>query len=337
MAVVTNETSSILATDLKGQYGPLGAGDPETLTGRWPLHGFNPEIVKGYSKLAHAVHEHGGKCAIELSSSGMNFGNMVGVSKFPWPTYFPFTGREMDEQQIESSIDDYGRAAKYVSQSGLDAVDVHATHGTLICEFLSKVMNKRKDRYGGSLENRMRFLLDVLSRVRENVDSNVAVGMRLLGDERFSRGFGPEDSLEIARRLDGKVDWITADQGISTQQEGWQAVPIYVESGYNRRITTPMKNALRQTKVGIVGKYVDPLFAESLLANGEADMVAMTRALIADPELPSKAQDGRIWEIRPCIGVLQDLLGAAESRTPNVLYSESKRWSGKGLGHRVYQ
>jgi len=130
-----------------------------------------------------------------------------------------------------------------------------------------------------------------------------------MGDERYEGGNTPEIASQIASSLDGEIDWITADRGYSPHQEDWQAVPMYVESGYNLRITNPLKSAVRKTKVGVVGKYTDPGYAESLIVNGKADMVAMTRALIADPELPNKAREGKLTEIRPCIGALQDCWG----------------------------
>jgi 2,4-dienoyl-CoA reductase-like NADH-dependent reductase (Old Yellow Enzyme family)/thioredoxin reductase len=316
----------------------LMGGRPMNLSGRWPIHARNPRVVIGYSKLAKAVHEYGGKCAIELTSRGNNLSNDKGVSPFPWPSHpiqvHPYTGREMDENDIENDVAAYGEAAKLVKQSGLDAVDIYGSHGTMIAEFLSGVMNRRKDRWGGPIENRARFLLEVIKRVRENVGTDLSIGMRLMGDERFEGGNTPKEATEIARMIDGKVDWVTPDQGNTPQQEGWQAVPMYMESGYNLRITSPVKQVLKKTKLGIVGKYVDPLYAENLLANGVADMVAMTRALIADPELPNKAMQGLLQEIRPCIGVLQEcwgrmILGIPISCTVNPAVSREKEW---GIG-----
>jgi len=334
MSIVSAETSSQTAPDTNSHFSPLAGGHPMVLTGRWPLRGTDERIVGGYSRLAKMVHEYGGKCFIELASGGSNVGSELGVSPFPWPNTLPFTSREMTEKDIEDQIEAYGVAAKYVWRSGLDGVDLHGTHGALISEFLSKVMNKRSDRYGGSAQNRMRFLEEVISRVREYTKDEIAVGMRLMGDEQFEGGNTPEEATEIARYFDGRLDWITADTGYSPQQEDWQAVPMYVDPGYNLRITNPIKSALKKTKVGAVGRYVDPLFAERLISEGHADMVAMTRALIADPELPNKTRDGKISDIRPCIGVLQDcwgrmIRGLPISCTVNPIVSREKLW---GIG-----
>jgi len=334
MSIVGDDRTSQVAPTSEAHFNYLNAGHPMILSGRWPLRGSDPNIVKGYSYLAKRVHEFGSKCFIELASAGTNIGGESGVSAFPWPSARPFTGREMTRDEIGRVAYDYGIAAKYVMEGGLDGVDILTAHGELIGEFLSKAMNRRHDEYGESLDNRMRLLLEVLKKIRDNVGDTIAVGMRLNGDEKFEGGNTPVDAVEIGKRLDGKLDWITADVGYSPQQEDWQAVPMYVESGYNKRITSPMRLALQKTKIGAVGRYLDPRSADLLIASGEADMVAMTRALIADPELPMKAKEGRVEEIRPCIGALQDcwgrmIKGLPISCTVNASVSREASW---GLG-----
>ncbi len=328
--VVAGPGETAIFTD--SHFSPLNLGHPMDLTGRFPIQASDPRVVEGYSKLTKQVHKYGAKCFIELSSA---VASGMGVSSYPVPSHpihaLPFTKREMDETTIEAEIEAFGNGAKFVRDSGLDGIDLHGTHGALISQFLSGVMNKRKDKWGGTLENRMRFLKEVIKRVKEYTNGEIAVGMRLMGDERYEGGNTPEIASRIASSLDGQVDWITPDRGYSPHQEDWQAVPMYVESGYNLRITNPIKAVLRKTKVGVVGKYADPGYAESLIANGQADMVAMTRALIADPELPNKARDGRLMEIRPCIGALQDcwgrmLRGLPISCTVNPAAGREETW-----------
>jgi len=306
--VVAGVGETSILTD--SHFSPVSLGHPMDLTGRFPIRASDPRVVEGYSKLARHVHEYGAKCFIELSSA---VASGMAVSSYPVPSHpihtLPFTKREMDETTIEAEIEAFGRGAEFVRDSGLDGVDLHGTHGALISQFLSGVINRRKDKWGGSLENRTRFLKEIIKRVREHTNGEIAIGMRLMGDERYEGGNTPEIASQIASSLDGEIDWITADRGYSPHQEDWQAVPMYVESGYNLRITNPLKSAVRKTKVGVVGKYTDPGYAESLIVNGKADMVAMTRALIADPELPNKAREGKLTEIRPCIGALQDCWG----------------------------
>jgi len=319
MAIVGEEIG-MSSPDTAAHFGPLNSGHPMILSGRWPLRGGDPRIVKGYSMLAKAVHEHGGRCFIELASGGTNVGNEKGVTRFPWPSSailgLPFTPREMTEEDIEKQIEAYGVAAKYVKDSGLDGVDLLASHGSLISEFLSQLMNRRKDKWGGSIGNNSRFLSEIVNRVRECTKGEIAIALRLLGDEKFEGGYGPKEAGEIAHLVDGRVDMITVDQSHSPQQDDWQAVPMYVESGYNLPISDAIRSRIKTTRLGVVGKFTDPTYAESLIANNRTDMVAMTRALIADPELPNKAKQGRLEEIRPCIGALQDCWGRMNRGLP---------------------
>jgi 2,4-dienoyl-CoA reductase-like NADH-dependent reductase (Old Yellow Enzyme family) len=340
MAVITTDPLSYSGTT-DAQFSPYFGGLPESLAGRFPIRGCDPLVVDGYRKLARAVHANGGKCFMEVTAGGSNFGSDTGVTAFPAPSIsgvspmIPFTPREMDDSDIEKAVEGFGLAAKYIRDGGLDGIDFHGSHGALIAEFLSPAMNKRKDGWGGPLENRMRFLFEVMKRVRENVGEEIAVGIRLMGDDRAVGGDGIlGDTPEIARRLDGKLDWITADQGIAPQHEDWESLPMYTPAGYNLRITDPLKASVTKTKIGVVGRYTDPLYADYLIAKGHADMVAMTRAMIADPELPNKAREGRLEDIRPCIGVLQDcwnrtVKGLPMSCTVNPVVSREREW---GIG-----
>lgn len=329
--------SSVLEAGTDAHFAPLFAGNPISLTGRWPINGLDSRVVSGFSKIAKMVHNQGAKCFVELGSAGTNDGNASGVSSYPWPSVtriyaMPnFTPREMPEEEIVGIIRAFGVASKFVKDSGLDGVDIHGTHGTLICEFLSKLLNRRKDKYGGSLENRTRLLTEIIKRIREETKDEIAVGMRLMGDDKFAGGNTPSDVAEIARYLDGKVDWITPDRGYYPQQDDWEVVPMYVSPGYNLPISSPIKSALTKTKLGVVGRYVDPEFAERLLSEKLADIVAMTRALIADPELPNKAREGKIEDIRACVGGLQDCWGRMNrglpiSCTVNPVVSREKEW-----------
>ncbi len=321
----------------EAQFGHMNIGYPMTLSGRFPINASDPRVVDGYSRLAKSVHEYGARCFMEISAGGTNFGEQEGVSSYPFPsttnvyTMPSFTARQIDESRIEKIVEGFGQASKYLRDSGMDGIDLHATHGSIMSEFLSAVMNDRNDKYGGSLQNRMRFLEEIIQRIREYVGNDIAVGMRLMGNERFDGGNTPEVAAEICKRLDGKLDWITADQGYYPQHDDWQAVPMYVESGYNQSISNPIKSVLKKTKLGVVGRYVEPFFAERLLTENLADMVAMTRALIADPELPNKTMSGRIDQIRPCIGALQDCWGRMNrglpiSCTVNPSVSREREW-----------
>ncbi len=254
-----NESSTGLGANTDVQFDPLIPGHPMILSGRWPINPSTPKVVEGYSRLARKVHEHGAKCFIELETGGTNLGGREGISAYPYPsttnfyTTPQFTSREMSESTLEKVPEAFGIAASYVKKSGLDGVDIMASHGALITESLSSVMNRRRDKYGGSIENRTRLLREIIKRIRESVGNEIAVTMRLFGDDQSRGGNSLEDTVEIAKRVDGEIDMITADVGIYPQNDDWQSLPPYVETGYNEKLSTPIKKLFRGQRLAWSG------------------------------------------------------------------------------------
>jgi 2,4-dienoyl-CoA reductase-like NADH-dependent reductase (Old Yellow Enzyme family)/thioredoxin reductase len=280
---------------------------------RFPLVS-NPGIVPGLSKLAGAVHGHGAKIFMELSAWTHLYGP---VSAVPFESGLMLN--ELDALQISEIQEDFVRGAKLIRDSSFDGIDLHGTHGAMIEHFYSPLINRRTDKYGGSLENRLRFLIELIGMLQDTVGYSIALGMRLCADERYEGGVTPEYASEMARLLDGKLDFINVDSGAASQfeavnQHALQTQPLYVETGYGTYMSEPVKKAVSKSKIGIAGRITDPLLADSILEKNQADFVGMTRALIADPFLPEKAKQGRLEEIRPCIGTLQDCWGRSVSR-----------------------
>ena len=272
-----------------------------------------PEIVPGLRRLADAVHVHGAKIFMEVASRTYNYGPVSSL---------PLEGgehlKEMSIEVIREVEQAFGRAAGYVRQAGFDGIDLHGTHGNMIEHFYSPLTNKRADAYGGSLENRLRFLLEVMDVVRGVVGDGMALGMRLCADEKIEGGVNPEQAAKIVALLDGRLDFINLDSGSfnnfeALNQHALQTQPLYVDPAYGLYMSEPVMKVARKTRIGIAGRITDPLMADSIIEKGQADYVGMTRALIADPELPIKARDGRLEEIRPCIATAQDCWGRSVS------------------------
>jgi len=274
----------------------------------------NPEIVPGLSKLSRGIHEFGAKIFMELSAWTHLYGTVSAV-----PFESGVTLSELDQKSISQLQEDFVKGAMLIRQSSFDGIDLHGTHGALIEHFYSPLINRRTDRYGGSLENRMRFLTELLDILRDSVGYSIALGMRLCADEKYAGGVTPEYAAEMARLLDGKLDFINVDSGAASQfeavnQHALQTQPLYVETGYGTYMSEPVKKAVSKTKIGIAGRITDPLLADSIIEKNQADFVGMTRALIADPFLPEKARAGKLEDIRPCIATLQDCWGRSVSR-----------------------
>jgi 2,4-dienoyl-CoA reductase-like NADH-dependent reductase (Old Yellow Enzyme family) len=279
---------------------------------RFPLV-INPAIVPGLTKIADSVHEYGSKIFMEISAWTHLYGP---VSAVPFESGLSLN--ELSKSDIKQIQEDFAKGAKLIKESKFDGIDLHGTHGALIEHFYSPIMNRRTDDYGGSFENRLRFLLELIEILRSTVGDSTALGMRICADEKYPGGVTPELAVEIAKLLDGKLDFLNVDSGSVSQfeavnQHALQTQPLYVETGYGTYMSEPIKKAVKRTRIGIAGRITDPLHAESIVERGQADFVGMTRALIADPHLPNKAKDGRLDEIRPCIGTLQDCWGRSVS------------------------
>ncbi|MDS4042088.1 MAG: FAD-dependent oxidoreductase [Candidatus Competibacter sp.] len=282
----------------------------------WPyeyaVFGYDASVVDGYRLVADAVHRHGALVLAHLTHSGMQGSSHYSQLPLWAPSPVPeVNSRElpqaMDAEDIAAAIEGFRQAARYASDGGLDGIELNAGQDSLIRQFLSPLTNLRGDHYGGSLENRLRFARQVIEIVRNEVGRNAIVGLRLCGDEHAPwAGIKPEDAAEIAEHLasDGLLDFISVTSGgIYT---GHLTRPgLYQPPGFAAHLAALVKAAVK-LPVFAQGSIVDPDMAAALLAEGKADAVEMTRALIADPELPVKLRQGRIDDIRPCLLANQD-------------------------------
>ncbi len=276
--------------------------------------------VPGLTEVAEAVHSHGALVFLQLAHNG-------GVNGGAWsklPAWAPSLvanymepPKPIERHEIAQVIDGFARSAANCAAAGLDGVEIHAAHGYLIHEFLSPHSNLRTDEYGGDLDGRMRFCIEVLEAVRAAVGSGVAVGVRLVGDEetRDGSGLGPDDAAEIAARLEaaGLVDFVNVSVGTS----GMGMVrPLYTPHLLGVAATRTIRAALHGTPVFAVHRVLTPDEAEGILADGAADGVTLVRALIADPEWPEKARTARAGEIRHCTGCNQGCYGNLTAGLP---------------------
>jgi len=274
----------------------------------WPMVN-TPEIVPGLAKLAGVVHEFGAKIFMEVSAWTFLYGP---VSSVPFETGVHLN--ELSQADIHEIEEGFALAAKHVKAGNFDGVDLHGSHGAMIEHFYSPAMNQRSDRYGGSFENRLRFLHEVIDVTRGVTGDSLALGMRLCADEQLEGGVTPEYAAKIAMELDGRLDFINVDRGSIynydvLDQNALQTEPLYSSTGYGTYMSEPVKRAVKKTKIGLAGRITDPIIAETILERGQADYLGMTRALIADPYLPKKALEGKLEEIRPCIGTLEGCWG----------------------------
>ena len=277
-----------------------------------PLH--SDAILPFYEQISSRVHKHGMKLFQQIYHSGASGGGTPdswSVSGVPNPMIqvMPFV---LTKMQIDDLVDAFAKAARRVRDGGLDGVDIHASSGYLIHEFLSPALNKREDDYGGSRENRMRFMMEVIAAIRAEVGSDIAVGVRLPNEDYVPGGLDAAENAAIAALVDPHVDYVSLHMGAYWRFHKLIAPsddPLGVEMKPNSVIT---KVVTKPTIV--VGRIMTIDHASSIIANGEADMVSMVRALIADPEMPNKARRLEEHKIRPCIGTNMGCVGQLMTR-----------------------
>jgi len=276
-------------------------------------NGWDPACVPHYEQLTGQVHEHGALAFIQLTHSGAmmlgNWSKQVAIAPSMSPDYLE-APKEMDDDDIASMIDYHVQCARNAVDGGFDGIEIQSAHGYLLHQFLSPHFNYRTDGYGGSLENRMRFGIEVVTAVRDAVGDQVAVGMRLAGDDEQSHtpGLTADDAGEVAARYEelGLVDFLNVSVGIG----GIGMVRTnYAPHMLGVYAAHTIKKAVRDTPVFTVHRILMPDEAEGILERHEADGITLVRALISDPEWVNKARDGHDDEIRRCTGINQSCYG----------------------------
>ena len=281
------------------------------------LMGTSDDCIPHFKRLVDAIHAEGTKVFIQLFHPGRELlGRPDGVIQPAFaPSHSPserfhVIPREMSPGLIGEIVDGFGQAARRMAEAGADGVEIVASHGYLPAQFMNPNVNRRSDRYGGSLENRLRFTREAIAAIRANVPSHLIVGMRMSGDEHDQDGLTEDDSLAIARALKDELDYLNVIAGTSATASGaTHIVPSMANAhGYVAPFARKVKQATGAT-VFVAGRINQPQIAESVLATAAADMCGMTRAMICDPEMPNKARRGAADDIRACIGCNQACIG----------------------------
>ncbi len=284
-----------------------------------PIRVDRDDCIPGYRRLAQAVHGHGCGLIAQLFHPGREMlasedGTApVSYSASPTPNErFHVMPRPMTQDMISEVISAHGDAALRMREAGLDGVEIVGSHGYLPAQFLSRHVNQRSDGYGGSLEGRARFILEIASDIRAKAGKEFVIGLRLSGDERSIEGIEQSEMLDACELFaaKGTLSYFSVVAGSSATLAGSVhiAPPMYEEAGY----TAPLGLAVKaRTGVAtmVTGRIIQPQDAERIVASGQADLCGMTRAMICDPELGEKARTGRADDIRACIGCNQACIG----------------------------
>lgn len=273
----------------------------------------DPKMDRSLFLLAEAVHRYGGAISVEVNHGGVfsppqfNHGQMpMGPSKYPNNMGF---GRgdgsivvPMDEKMMNEVADSFAETVAKLKEFQFDMAQIHFGHGWLIHQFLSPLFNRREDEYGGTIENRMRFPLMILKRIRERVGKSFPLDVRISGVEPLPGGLSHEDVLEVCKAIEEYVNMISVScGGVFHEQAAERMSPsIFLPRGVNVYLAESVRSQVK-IPIATVGALSEPDDLEQILQKGRADIVYLGRQLIADPLLPKKAMEGRCAEIFHCI------------------------------------
>jgi len=282
--------------------------DSETGTAApWLIPIDDPNSMPGLAGVATAISRHGSVAAAELSHGGMY---ARGVQAAGRPLYGPIAIKEgkygevheMPEEIILRIIESFGKAARFAKNIGFGMVTIHAGHGWLLPQFWSKQLNTRKDKWGGSFENRMRLPLAVLESIRREVGPSFPIEIRMSGNECNPAGYDIDEGIEFAKALDEYVDIIHVSAGNHEIAESFIIThpSMFLEDGVNLKYAAEIKKHVK-ARVATVGSFSNPAHMEETLASGAADIIEIARQSLADPNLPIKARSGHEDEIQECL------------------------------------
>ncbi len=270
------------------------------------------EYVPEMKRLVDAIHEVGGKCGIQLYQGGLGvcFDSDAAM----------LVPDAMSLEDIHEVRIAFGEAARRAVEAGFDLIEVHCAHQYLLHSFLSPAFNHRSDEYGGSFENRAKFPLECLEIVRKNMPDGMPLFIRMNLQDDYVDGLSIEDCIRFCKMAKAiGVDVLNLSRGnMVSAANKFEVPPIDLPHGFNLPMASRVRRETGMITIG-VGRINDPYFAEKVLEDDLVDMVAMSRAQLADPELMNKIRDGRINEIDRCCGCNEGCLdGFANLDMPHI-------------------
>ncbi len=284
------------------------------LAGLW-----SDDQIASHRELTRRVHQYDAKILAQIYHCGRKTKSAITGSLPVAPSAIPnLKGVEMPVEltleEIAELVEKFGDAAVRAREAGFDGVEIHGAHGYLIGQFLSPSSNFRTDKYGGPFMNRLRFPLEIIANIRKKVGPDFLVGYRISADEKIMGGYTIEDTKTIAPIIEkAGVDFIDVSAG--TGDGYWIIPPASTPSAWLAAATGEIRKTV-SVPVITVSRINDPLVAEQVLASGNADLVAMGRASLIDADMPNKAREGRLDDIRKCIGCNVGCTGGIYANVP---------------------
>jgi len=281
----------------------IDAAPPSVSYQRVPF--YEEARTEDHKRLVEVLKEAGAKVGIQLNHRGRQatrkpFGyRPVAPSPVPWSQRAEVP-ESLSIPEIENLVERYGKAGAKAKNAGFDLVEIHAAHGYLISNFLSPDSNRREDKYGGEVEQRAKFLLDVVECVRNEVGKDFPISVRINGSDFTQAGIGIEESTKVARLLErSEVDLISVSAGVNGSYP-LTIAPFYTEKACFLHLSEEIKKAV-QTPVAVAGRMDEKDLAQAALGEQKADFIAIGRGLLADPQLPVKWRENREESVTRCL------------------------------------
>ncbi|MEI7885762.1 MAG: mycofactocin system FadH/OYE family oxidoreductase 2 [Actinomycetes bacterium] len=315
----TEQHAAYYAERAKGGAGLIITEEHSTHPTDWPyeklIHGFHREVIPGYRRITDAVHRYRVPIFAQINHNGGQASSMY--SRLPvWAPsavadpLFREVPKAVDSAEIAQIVASYALVAGHCVEGGFDGVELQCSHSSIVRGFLSPATNLRTDDYGGSLENRARILIEIIAAVRAEIGSELALGVRLCGDELIEGGTTIDEAVEVAKMVEatGQVDYINTSIGVATASLFMIEASMHIPPGYAMFIPAALRAAVELPVVG-VGRFKDPLQAERALSEGFCDLVGVVRGQIADPDFVRKAKAGFTDDTRLCLSCNQECVG----------------------------
>jgi 2,4-dienoyl-CoA reductase (NADPH2) len=315
----TDQHAAYYAARAAGGTGLIITEEHSTHPTDWPyeklIHGFHRDVIPGYRKITEAVHRHRVPIFAQINHNGGQASSMY--SRLPvWgpsPVADPLfreVPKAVSHAEIDEIVAGYALVAEHCAEGGFDGIELQCSHSSIVRGFLSPATNHRTDDYGGSLDNRARLLVEIVTAVRKEIGRSMALGVRICGDELIEHGTTIDDAVRIAEIVEatGQVDYINTSIGVATASLFMIEASMHIPPGYAMFIPSAIRKAVDLPVVG-VGRFKDPLQAERALAEGHCDLVGVVRGQIADADFAAKARAGSTDETRLCLSCNQECVG----------------------------
>ncbi|MBH68515.1 MAG: oxidoreductase [Rhodospirillaceae bacterium] len=321
----TEEMTAYHVARAKGGVGliivQVVAVHPSALYTAEVLRGWHPDIVPKFKNMVGKIKSYGTKVFVQLFHPGRELAaRKNGITSTAWGVSaapserFKVVPKTMSTLEVEELVKSYVETGVRLADAGVDGLEIVGSHGYLPAQFFSPSINNRTDDYGGTYENRLRFLRNISQKLRENISSDLIIGARFSGTEFDQSGLSEDEMFSICRDIAPSLDYINITGGTSATSGGAIHItpPMSIENAYLAPFSKKLKQIIPETPILLAGRINRPFEAEAVLKNGGADMCGMTRAMISDPMMPFKAERDDPSSIRVCIACNQACIGHAQ-------------------------